>query len=375
MSTKQVKLFSGFILYIAVKNDRILHRFVTSLFKGAYMRYSVLSLFFLTALICPLINVCEVMKKDSKIFVAGHQGLVGSAIVRLLQTEGYTNIITRSKDELDLTNQQQTLDFFAAERPEFIFLSAAKVGGIMANNTYPADFIYINLAIECNVIEAAHRYSATKLLFLGSSCIYPRMCPQPICEEYLLTSPLEPTNEQYAIAKIAGIKMCQAYNRQYPNGTKFISCMPTNLYGINDNFHPQNSHVLPALIRRIHEAKINNTKEVVIWGTGAPYREFLYVDDLADACLFLMQHYNDDQVINVGTGTDVTIKSLVNLIAHIVGYQGNIVWDTSKPDGTPRKLLNVDKLTKLGWRAHTVFEDGIAKTYEWYQNQHQITER
>jgi GDP-L-fucose synthase len=309
-------------------------------------------------------NIDAYMEKEAKIFVAGHRGLVGSHIVDELHAQGYTNVLVRSKDELDLCNAQAVDNFFAQQKPDYVFLSAAKVGGILANNTYPADFIAQNLAIELNVIQAAHKYGVKKLLFLGSSCIYPRMCPQPIKEEYLLTSELEPTNEPYAIAKIAGIKLCQSYNRQH--GTKFIACMPTNLYGPRDNFNLHNSHVLPALLSKIHTAKINGDAHITVWGTGTPRREFLYVEDLAQACVFLMNTYEGNDVVNVGTGTDVTIAELVSMIAKVVGYEGQIVYDTSKPDGTPRKLLQVDRLTALGWQASTSLEDGIKKTYQWY---------
>ncbi|BDC34110.1 GDP-L-fucose synthase [Candidatus Dependentiae bacterium Noda2021] len=304
------------------------------------------------------------MAKDARIFVAGHRGLVGSHIVDELHAQGYTNVITKTKDELDLCNAQAVDNFFNHEKPEYVFLSAAKVGGILANNTYPADFIAQNLSIELNVIQAAHKYKVKKLLFLGSSCIYPRMCPQPIKEEYLLTSELEPTNEPYAIAKIAGIKLCQSYNRQH--GTKFIACMPTNLYGPRDNFNLQNSHVLPALMAKIHAAKVNGDTSVTVWGTGTPRREFLYVADLAQACVFLMNTYEGNDVVNVGTGVDVTIAELVSIISKVVGFEGELIYDTSKPDGTPRKLLNVDRLSVMGWKAQTDLEDGVRAMYEWY---------
>ncbi len=303
------------------------------------------------------------MLHDAKIFVAGARGLVGSAIVRKLQREGYANIITRSHEELDLRDGNATREFFATEQPEYVFLAAAKVGGIWANSIYPADFIYDNLAIELNVIDAAYRTGVKKLLFLGSSCIYPRECPQPILEDYLLTSALEETNKAYAVAKIAGIIMCQSYNRQY--GTTFISVMPTNLYGPFDNFDLQNSHVLPALIRKMHEAKENNAPTVTIWGSGRPYREFLYVDDLADAVFFLMNTYDGNDIVNIGTGQDVSIGDLAMMIKEIVGFEGSLVFDATKPDGTPRKLLNVDRLANLGWKAKTGLEDGIRMTYEW----------
>lgn len=305
------------------------------------------------------------MNKDSKIYVAGHRGLVGSAIVRNLQSKGYTNIITRRHSELDLTDQQAVRRFFEEEKPEYVFLAAAKVGGIHANNTYPADFIYNNLMIECNVIKAAHDYNVKKLLFLGSSCIYPKMAPQPIKEEYLLSGYLEPTNEAYAIAKIAGLKMCQYFKKQY--GDNFISCMPTNLYGPNDNFDLQNSHVLPALIRKFHEAKVENKPYVEVWGTGTPRREFLYVDDMADACVFLMENYDGDETVNIGTGEDVTIRELAKIVKEVVGFDGELKFDTSKPDGTPRKLLDVSKLNKLGWKYRVSLKEGIIKSYEWYK--------
>lgn len=304
------------------------------------------------------------MKKEAKIYVAGHRGLVGSAIIRTLMKNGYTNLITRTHSELNLLDQQAVANFFTTEKPEYVFLAAAKVGGIMANKEYPADFIYQNLQMQNNVIENSHQNKVTKLLFLGSSCIYPKMAPQPIKEEYLLTGPLEPTNDAYAIAKIAGIMMCQSYHRQY--GSNFISVMPTNLYGENDNFNLENSHVLPALIRRFHEAKISGAPSVTLWGTGTPKREFLYVDDLAEACLHLMQTYNEPEIVNIGTGEDVTIKELAETIAEIVGYKGILDWDTTKPDGTPRKLLDVSKLHSLGFKHKTPLEEGIKKTYLWY---------
>jgi len=301
---------------------------------------------------------------DSKIYVAGHIGLVGSAIVRKLESEGYTNIITRTFEELDLTDQKATRKFFEKERPEYVFLAAAKVGGIQANSVYPADFIYINLMIECNVIKASHEFGVKKLLFLGSSCIYPKMAPQPIKEEYLLSGYLEETNEPYALAKISGMKMCQYFNKQY--GTNFISVMPTNLYGPNDNFDLNTSHVLPALIRKFHEAKVDNAPYVEIWGTGTPRREFLYVDDLADACLFLMKNYSGNDFFNVGTGEDVTIRELAELIGEVVGYKGELKFDTSKPDGTPRKLLDVSRIHEAGWRYKIELKKGLEMTYEWF---------
>ncbi len=302
------------------------------------------------------------MEKSSKIYIAGHRGMVGSAIHRKLISEGYTNIITRTSKELDLRNQTLVDAFFQTEQPEYVFLAAAKVGGIMANNTYRADFLYENLQLQNNVIHAAYVNKVKKLMFLGSSCIYPKLAPQPLKEEYLLTGTLEPTNEPYAIAKIAGIKMCEAYRAQY--GCNFISVMPTNLYGINDNYHPENSHVLPALIRRLHEAKVNNAAHVEIWGTGSPLREFMYSDDLADACYFLMMNYNEPDFINIGTGHDLSIKDLAGLIKHVLGYEGAITFDTSKPDGTPRKLMDVSKLHSLGWKHKVELAEGIEMAYE-----------
>jgi GDP-L-fucose synthase len=305
------------------------------------------------------------MEKDAAIYVAGHKGLVGSAILRKLKAEGYSNVITREFKELDLRHQIAVDDFFKSEQPEYVFLAAAKVGGIMANSTYPVDFLRDNLLIQANIIEAAHKYGAKKLLFLGSSCIYPKLAPQPIKEEYLLTGELEPTNEPYAIAKIAGIKLCQAYNRQYQ--TNFISVMPANLYGPGDNFDLERSHVMAALIRKFHEAKINGTAQVVVWGSGKPFREFLHVDDLADVCLFLMNNYNSSEIINIGTGKDLSIAELAHLIKDTVGYQGEVVFDTSKPDGTPRKLLDVSKLFAMGWKPRITLKEGITATYNWYQ--------
>lgn len=304
------------------------------------------------------------MHKNAKIYVAGHKGLVGSAILRKLESLGYTNLIYKTKSELDLTNELQTASFFSEQKPEYVFLAAAKVGGIIANRDYPAEFIYENLKIQNNVIHYSYLNKVKKLCFLGSTCIYPKLAPQPLKEEYLLTGPLEETNEAYAVAKIAGIKMCQAYNKQY--GTNFISVMPTNLYGPNDNFDSTTSHVLPAFIRRFHEAKTNNAKEVVIWGTGTPRREFLYVDDLAEALIFLMENYEDSEIINIGVGEDIPIIDLAKLVARIVGYNGEIKTDTSKPDGTPRKLVDVSKITSMGWRPKTSLEEGIKLTYEWY---------
>ena len=302
------------------------------------------------------------MEKDSKIYVAGHRGMVGSAIVRELQRQGYTNIITRTHSELDLCRQEQVEQFFATEKPEYVFLAAAKVGGIIANHTALADFMYDNIMLEMNVINAAWRNGCKKLEFLGSSCIYPRMAPQPMKESCLLTSELEPTNEAYALAKISGLKYCEYLNRQY--GTDFISLMPTNLYGPNDNYHPTHSHVLPALIRRFHEAKENGTNEVVCWGDGTPMREFLYVDDLADLCVFLMNNYSSNETVNAGTGKEVSIKELTEIVARVVGYRGEIKWDTTKPNGTPRKLLDVSKSAALGWKYKTELEDGIRLAYK-----------
>lgn len=306
------------------------------------------------------------MEKQSKIFVAGHRGMVGSAIYRKLQKEGYQNIITKTSKELDLRNQQAVADFFEQEKPDYVFLAAAKVGGIVANNTYRADFLYENLAIQSNVIHSSYLNGVKKLMFLGSSCIYPKLAPQPLKEEYLLTGLLEPTNEPYAIAKIAGIKMCDAYRDQY--GCNFISVMPTNLYGYNDNYHPENSHVLPALIRKFDEAKKNDNNEVVIWGTGSPMREFLFADDLADACYFLMENYNEPNLINIGTGEDLTIKDLALTVKKIVGFEGELVFDTTKPDGTPRKLMDVSKLHNLGWRHKIELEEGLKLAYQDYLN-------
>lgn len=305
------------------------------------------------------------MNKEDKIYVAGHRGLVGSAIIRKLESEGYKNLVTRTSSELNLTNQQDVNDFFAIEKPDYVFLAAAKVGGIHANNIYPADFIRENLQIQTNIIDAAYRNNAKKLLFLGSSCIYPKFAPQPMKEEHLLTGELESTNEWYAIAKIAGIKMCQAYKKQY--GFNAISLMPTNLYGPGDNFNLENSHVMPALIRKFHDAKINNLPEVMVWGTGTPRREFLHVDDLADASLHLMNNYNEMDFVNVGVGDDVTIKELAENVKKIVGYEGELKFDTSKPDGTPRKLLDVSKLEQAGWRAGVNLQHGIEDTYRWFQ--------
>ncbi len=302
------------------------------------------------------------INKQSKIYVAGHRGMVGSAIVRRLEAGGYSNILIRTHAELDLTNQAAVYDFFQVEKPDYVFLAAAKVGGIHANNTYRAEFIYQNLMIEANVIHAAWKAGVQRLLFLGSSCIYPRDCPQPIKEEYLLTGLLEKTNEPYAIAKIAGINLCESYNRQY--GTQYIAVMPTNLYGPNDNYDLDNSHVLPALIRKAHEAKQRNDEELVVWGSGQPKREFLYVDDMADACVFVMESNINDGLLNIGTGVDTSIYELAELIMDVVNFKGKIIFDSSKPDGTPRKLLNVERMRQLGWKANVSLHDGIALAYE-----------
>lgn len=314
------------------------------------------------------------MNSEDRIYVAGHRGLVGSALCRRLQAKGYGNLITRTHDELDLTDSSAVRRFLAEEKPDCIFLAAAKVGGIHANNTQPADFIYTNLAIEINMVEAARQAGIERLLFLGSSCIYPRLAEQPMKEEALLTGPLEPTNEPYAIAKIAGIKLCESYNRQY--GTRYRSVMPTNLFGPNDNFHEENSHVIPALIRKFHEAKISNAPEAVVWGTGKPRREFLYVDDMADACIHVM-NLDDDTYelntspmlshINIGTGTDISIADLANVVAKTIGYKGEIVFDSTKPDGAPRKLLDVSRARALGWTAATTLIEGLETTYQWFQ--------
>jgi len=307
------------------------------------------------------------MKPDSRIYVAGHRGLVGSAIIRRLEAGGYSNLLTRTHAELDLTNQSEVENFFGSQRPEYVFLAAAKVGGIEANNTYPAEFIYKNLAIESNVIHSSYRKAVQKLIFLGSSCIYPKHAPQPMKEEYLLTGLLEPTNESYAIAKIAGIKMCAAYHRQY--GTNYLSVMPTNLYGLGDNYDLQNSHVLPALIRKMHEARQTGSGEAVIWGTGNPRREFLDSDDLADACVFLMEKHDARDIgefINIGVGLDFSIREVAELVAEVVGFRGKLVFDTSRPDGTPQKLLDVTRLTTLGWRAKTELRNGLSKAYQDY---------
>lgn len=308
------------------------------------------------------------MEKSAKIYIAGHRGMVGSAIYRKLQKEGFENLVTKTSEELDLRSQQAVADFFAQERPEHVFLAAAKVGGIVANNTYRADFLYENLAIQNNVIHQSYLTGVKKLMFLGSSCIYPKLASQPLKEDYLLTGLLEHTNEPYAIAKIAGIKMCDAYRDQY--GCNFVSVMPTNLYGYNDNYHPQNSHVLPALIRKIHEAKVNDEKQVTVWGSGTPLREFLFADDLADACYFLMQNYNEPNLINIGTGHDLTIKDLALLIKDVLGFEGELVFDTTKPDGTPRKLMDVTKLHNLGWKHKIELKEGIELAYQDFQSRH-----
>ncbi len=306
------------------------------------------------------------MEKTDKIYVAGHRGLVGSAIVRSLQAKGYTNIIGRTHRELDLTNQAMVREFFEAEKPDVVVLAAAKVGGINANNTTPADFAYENLQIQCNVIDCCHKYHVKKLLFLGSTCIYPRMAPQPIPEDALLTGPLEETNEAYAIAKISGLEMCKFYKRQY--GDNFISCMPTNLYGPHDNYDLQGSHVMPAMIRKFHEAKVNGAPAVELWGTGTPLREFLYVDDMADACVFLLENYDGEQHVNIGTGKEVTIKELAETVKKVVGFEGEIVWNKDMPDGTPRKLTNVDKLHGLGWMHKVELEEGVELAYQWFKD-------
>ena len=313
------------------------------------------------------------MELDSKIYVAGHRGMVGSAIVRELQRQGYHNLVLKTHAELGLTRQEAVEAFFAEEQPEYVFLAAAKVGGIVANQSALADFMYENMILEMNVIHAAWKNGCKKLEFLGSSCIYPRLAPQPMPESCLLTGALEKTNEAYALAKISGLKYCEFLNRQY--GTDYISVMPTNLYGPNDNYHPEHSHVLPALIRRFHEAKVAGAKEVTCWGTGTPLREFLYVDDLADACVFLMNNYSGDETVNLGTGKELTIKELTDLVAKVIGYTGEIKWDPSKPDGTPRKLLDVSKLESLGWKYKTELEDGIRLAYEDFLNNPMRAER
>lgn len=306
------------------------------------------------------------MNKNSKIYVAGHRGLVGSAIIRALESKGYKNLVVKTHSELDLLDQKAVASFFEKEKPEYVFLAAAKVGGIVGNSKFPADFIFENLQIELNVIHNSHKHGVKKLLFLGSSCIYPKLAEQPIKEDYLLTGPLEFTNEGYAIAKIAGLMMCKKYKEQY--GDNFISVMPTNLYGINDNFHPEHSHVIPALIRRFVEARNENKSEVVIWGTGSPLREFLYADDLADAVVFLMNSYDGIEHINIGTGKDLTIKELALMIKEIVGFKGTLKFDSTKPDGTPRKLLDISKLKKLGWEPSISLKTGLIRTVDWFEN-------
>ncbi len=309
------------------------------------------------------------MEKDSKIYIAGHRGMVGSAIHRKLQEKGFTNFVVKTSKELDLRNQQAVSDFFQNEKPQYVFMAAAKVGGIIANNTYRADFLYENLAIQNNVIHSSYENKVTKLMFLGSSCIYPKMAPQPLKEDYLLSGFLEETNEPYAIAKIAGIKLCEAYRTQY--GCDFISVMPTNLYGPNDNYDLQNSHVLPAMIRKFHEAKTHGSESVTLWGTGSPMREFLYADDLAEACVYLMENYSEPEFINVGTGKDVTIKELAETVNKIIGFEGKLVWDTSKPDGTPRKLMDVSKLHAQGWKHKINLKEGISLAYQDFLEHHE----
>lgn len=310
------------------------------------------------------------MNSTDKIYIAGHRGLVGSAVVRALEAKGFKNLIYKTSKELDLRNQAAVEAFFNEEKPKFVFLVAGKVGGIVANNTYRADFLYDNLLIVANVVHAAFKHNVTKLLFTGSSCIYPKLAPQPLKEEYLLTGALEQTNEPYAIAKIAGIKLCETYREQY--GANFISVMPTNMYGLNDNYHPENSHVLPALIRRFHEAKIAGAKNVTIWGSGMPKREFLYSDDLADACLFLMEKYNEKGIVNIGCGEDITIKELAEAVKEVTGFNGELIFDTTRPDGTPRKLLDVSKIHALGWQHKTALKDGLKVAYQDFLKKEQI---
>ena len=310
------------------------------------------------------------MEQNAKIYIAGHSGLVGTALCERLTSEGYSNFLLKRSSEVDLRQQSAVNELFQTEKPEYVILLAAKVGGILANDTYSAEFIYDNLMIESNVINAAHTIGVEKLLFMGSSCIYPKLVPQPMKEEYLLSGPLEPTNDAYAVAKIAGIKLCQAYRKQY--GDNFIAVMPTNLYGPHDNFDLENSHVLPALIRKFHEAKINNQENVTLWGTGSPKREFLYTEDLADALIFLMQNYDDAEIVNIGVGQDISIKELAGLIKEITGYKGTIEWDTSKPDGTPRKLLDVSQINSLGWQAKTSLKQGITETYQWFVSNYDV---
>lgn len=313
------------------------------------------------------------MDKNRRVFIAGHRGLVGSAILRNLESKGYTNIIIRSHQELDLIKQEEVEKFFKEEKPEYVFLAAAKVGGILANDTFPADFFYCNSMIQNNVIHNAYLNGVKKLLFLGSSCIYPKLCPQPISEEYLLSGELEPTNEAYAIAKISGLKMCQYYKKQY--GVNFISCMPTNLYGPHDNFNLMNSHVVPALIRKFHEAKERNLPTVELWGTGSSLREFMYVDDMADCCVFLMNNYDDAEHINIGTGEEISIRGLADMVKEVVGFEGGIVFDDTNPDGMQRKLLNISKLKNLGWVGKTTLKEGLHKTYEWYKDHERRTRK
>ena len=308
------------------------------------------------------------MESNSRIYVAGHRGLVGSAIIRSLKQRGFENLITRTHAELELMDAVAVKDFFEQAKPEYVFLAAAKVGGIHANSTYPADFMRENLIVQTNVIHESWRQGVVKLLFLGSSCIYPKLCPQPIKEEYLLSGELEKTNDAYALAKIAGIKTCQSYNQQH--GTHFISAMPTNLYGVNDNFHPENSHVLPALIRRFHEAKLANVESISIWGTGTPRREFLHSDDLADAVLFLMENYDDSEIVNVGCGKDQTIKELAETIQEVVGYTGHLKFDSTRPDGTPQKILDISKINSLGWKPTISLREGLKQVYQWYTEQY-----
>ncbi len=309
------------------------------------------------------------MQKDSKIYIAGHRGMVGSALHRRLSKDGFNNIITKTSTELDLRDQKAVANFFEQEKPEYVFLAAAKVGGIVANNTYRAEFLYDNLQMECNIIHQSHLIGVKKLMFFGSSCIYPKLAPQPLKEEYLLTGLLEPTNEPYAIAKIAGIKLCESYRDQY--GSNFIAVMPTNLYGYNDNYHPENSHVLPALIRKFHEAKKNHATEVSIWGTGSPLREFLFADDLADACMLLMEKYEDKSFVNIGRGEDISIKDLALTIKKIIGFEGELVFNSSKPDGTPRKLMDISKLKNMGWSPKIGFEEGIQLAYQDFLNRYE----
>lgn len=310
------------------------------------------------------------MESHSKIYVAGHRGLAGSAIFRKLQNQGYNHLVTRTSQELDLRDRSSVFRFFSEQQPEYVFLAAAKVGGIIANNNYPVDFINDNIKIQTNVIEAAFETGVKKLMFLGSTCIYPKLAPQPLKEEYLLTGELEPTNEAYAIAKIVGIKLCQAYNRQY--GTDYIAAMPTNLYGPNDNFDLKSSHVLPALLRKFHDAKENGSSTVELWGTGTPRREFLHADDLADACVFLINNYSGSEIVNIGVGDDIEIRELADKIRKLVGYEGDIVYDSSKPDGTPRKLVDVTKINGLGWKAQISLDDGLAATYEWFKENYAV---